>query len=103
MSGERGTAEPAVLKAIAREKYEAMRTRALETFGPWCRFCGETDPVVLTFDHIIPIRRPGAGRSVGIRTFWYGMKAGKESPFNIQILCANCHARKTRMERSQCQ
>lgn len=57
-----------------------------------CVNCGESDPVVLEFDHI-----DGATKSFGISEAIYS-KSFKKVEAEIakcQILCANCHKRKT--------
>jgi 5-methylcytosine-specific restriction endonuclease McrA len=61
-----------------------------------CIMCGENDPVVLDFDHINP-----ATKSFSIaKAITYGKKW--EEIFaeiqKCQILCANCHRRKTAKE-----
>ena len=71
-----------------------QRFKAIEVLGKVCKVCGMDDSDVLEFDHIEPILR----RTSGIRS--------KESSYEIlrhedpqavfQLLCANCHAKKTR-------
>ena len=61
--------------------------------------CGETDRTVLQIDHRYPILRK--------QTDWIGhhaalyrkMRDRDSSPFLVQVLCANCHHRKSTMER----
>ena len=68
-----------------------------------CRRCGIEDPVVLQFDHIVSTgesynyrrQRNGTGRN-NIYVLLYG----KVSPEIYQVLCANCHVRKTVNERN---
>jgi hypothetical protein len=71
------------------------RLRLLKALDPWCVMCGETDTTVLVVDHRAPLL-DGGGRDV--RATWVRVRKGRESPFNLQVLCANDHARKTRGE-----
>jgi len=60
-----------------------------------CVECGETDPVVLEFDHI-------HGKDKDIATMagqGYSIKAITKEIAKCQVLCANCHRRKTSIER----
>ena len=58
--------------------------------------CGESDPEVLQFDHTDPTEKSlGIARMVG---GGYSISAIKEEMDKTQILCANCHARKTAKE-----
>lgn len=72
-----------------------QRLKAIELLGKVCNVCGMDDLDVLEFDHIEPIFR----RTSGLRS--------KESSSEIlrhdnpresfQLLCANCHSKKTRV------
>jgi 5-methylcytosine-specific restriction endonuclease McrA len=55
--------------------------------------------VLLEFDHVVPI---GAGMQIkrGTHATLTRLRTGRESPLNLQVLCANCHVRKTTMEAS---
>jgi 5-methylcytosine-specific restriction endonuclease McrA len=55
-----------------------------------CVHCGETDPVVLEFDHL---RDKKMAVSRLLRR--YSPKMVKEEIAKCQVLCANCHRRKT--------
>lgn len=59
-----------------------------------CRRCGESDPVVLEFDHIKPKqnRQKSISLLAGSNTSW---KKVLEEIKKCQVLCANCHRRKT--------
>jgi 5-methylcytosine-specific restriction endonuclease McrA len=83
----------AVLRSNRKEKLLAL-------FGPFCSLCGESDEAVLMVDHVCPIRAPRGGQAIGPSPTLGRLGSGKESPFNIQILCANCHMRKTRVDGS---
>jgi hypothetical protein len=96
---------PRALKG-AREYRERTRVRGvrrsktllLEMIGPFCSFCGETDPVILQFDHKVPIGH-NSERGSGADFLLTRLRHGEESPFNLQTVCANDHARKTAIER----
>lgn len=92
-------AHPRTVQATGRRSYEKRRNAVLDILGPWCAFCGETDRIILQVDHKIPLMAGSNGRTIG--RLYRTMLDGKESPFNLQILCATCHMRKTAMER-QC-
>ena len=68
--------------------------------GPWCNVCGETDLAVLEVDHIAPVHA-GRGLARGTVRLYADLLSGRETPFNLQVLCANDHLRKTRQERAQ--
>jgi len=94
------TSHPKQQRAINIRNQDATKSRILEMLGPFCNRCGESDPVVLQFDHVAPRMSRGPERNGGgVRTLLTGLRNGSESPFNLQVLCANCHARKTFTER----
>ena len=61
-----------------------------------CVVCGEGDPVVLDFDHIDP-KAKGFTISQGIRQR-KKLEVIKKEMEKCQVLCANCHRRKTAKE-----
>jgi 5-methylcytosine-specific restriction endonuclease McrA len=80
--------------------YDKMRQEsdmilAYEILGNKCVYCGEKDKWVLEIDHIKPIRRAIRGSFVG-KTLYRAILNGKTE--NLQLLCANCHKRKTILE-----
>jgi 5-methylcytosine-specific restriction endonuclease McrA len=87
--------------ATNRKIQSVAKQQMLDLLGPFCNLCGETDPVVLQFDHKAPMRYPRNQRRPGPGSLMAAFRAGKESLFNVQVLCANCHARKTNMEHHQ--
>lgn len=61
-----------------------------------CKLCGESDPRVLDFDHIDPTTKSfGIARALTNGVPWNKIIAEMEK---CQILCANCHRRKTAEE-----
>ena len=56
-----------------------------------CSHCGETDPVVLEFDHIEPSKKY---REIS-KLVSYSRKTLEKEIEKCQVLCANCHRRKT--------
>lgn len=60
-----------------------------------CRVCGETDPVVLDFDHLDPSLKHPKLRTVGGN--WGKLSWGEmeQELGKVQVLCANDHRRKT--------
>lgn len=73
-----------------RDYGRRMREEALSVLGGTCVVCGETDLRVLQIDHIKPIRTKSRGARNG---FHKSIVDGLVD--NLQVLCANCHARKT--------
>lgn len=71
-----------------------QRVKAMTILGNVCIACGMDDPDVLEFDHIEPILR----RTAGVRSNDACYEVIRhENPREIfQLLCANCHAKKTR-------
>lgn len=61
-----------------------------------CVQCGERDPIVLEFDHI-------KGRKVravsDMAILGYSIDSIREEIEKCQVLCSNCHRRKTHQER----
>jgi 5-methylcytosine-specific restriction endonuclease McrA len=71
-----------------------QRVKALGALGDRCVVCGMDDPDVLEFDHIEPLFR----KSSGIKSKdTYQEVLRHDNPTEVfQLLCANCHAKKTR-------
>lgn len=66
---------------LKTRRWQALRQEILERDGWKCRCCGERRR--LEVDHIEPVR-DAPGKSF--------------DPANLQVLCASCHTRKTRIE-----
>ena len=86
-------------RAQGRASNRRVKLRVLELLGPFCAFCGETDPVVLELGHVIPVLREGKWKRGTLQRLIGRLRNGKDSPFAFQVICANCHARKTDIER----
>lgn len=83
------------------QKHNDLAWRILsELIGDQCVVCGEADPIVLNVDHKAPLLRAGRRATSGpASSILVRLRDGRENPFNLQVLCANCHARKTAAER----
>lgn len=63
-----------------------------------CKICGEKDPVVLEYDHRVGTTKLYNVSDMMINKF--SMKLIKEEIRKCDILCANCHRRKTAKDRN---
>jgi 5-methylcytosine-specific restriction endonuclease McrA len=80
-------------------RYDRVKLRLQQLFGGVCALCSESDPRVLVLDHKASRgNRRERTRPTGPRSILAALRNGKENPFNLQLLCANCHARKTASE-----
>lgn len=61
-----------------------------------CAVCGESDPLVLQFDHIENYKKT-MDISNAIQNAW-GLAKLRNEIDKCQVLCANCHARKSAMQ-----
>jgi hypothetical protein len=61
-----------------------------------CIDCGETDPIVLDFDHVRDTKTSGISRMMRHYCTWEELE--KEIA-KCDVRCANCHRRKTAKER----
>ncbi len=91
-----GTATcPRCLRSAARTK-ERARRRALDVLGPSCSRCGLEDPWVLEVDHR---RNDGAAHraqeGTGSAVFRWIIANPVAARMRLQVLCCNCHRRKT--------
>lgn len=72
-----------------------VRDKAIEILGSVCCVCGMDDKDVLEFDHIEPVLRRTSGEK---RKDVYKMIHASQDPLlEFQLLCANCHTKKTRL------
>ena len=75
--------------------HETLRILAFDALGHKCALCGQRDSDVLMLDHIKPIRH----RQTLILTenVYIDIVIHKKAD-NLQLLCANCHLRKSVQE-----
>ena len=57
-----------------------------------CVDCGETDPIILEFDHVTGTKDFNISDAV---RFGYGMKKIIAEMAKCEVRCANCHRKKT--------
>jgi hypothetical protein len=76
-------------QAIGRE--EIMRRIRSYKLGKSCVDCGESDPIVLEFDHVRGEKRADIGRMSQVAT-WAKIE---DEIAKCELRCANCHRRKT--------
>lgn len=74
--------------AVRLERNRELIWKHLTTH--WCNGCGETDPVVLEFNHLGDKRG-----NVSDMVRWASVKTLREEIEKCEVLCANCHRRKT--------
>jgi hypothetical protein len=84
-----------------REYVVQYRTRAREYIYAYlqshpCVDCGETDPLVLDFDHVRGVKRESISQLVRSQATLEVIKA---EIAKCDVRCANCHRRKTAKER----
>lgn len=90
-------AEAIPRRAYALDKYYAAQREIFELFGGRCAVCSEADWTVLSVDHIHGdgyLEGPARG---GVRNY----NRVRMNPERYQLLCANCHRRKTIADRQR--
>lgn len=88
---KKGKEELAAYKAKQRKKLRGIVLEYLDTHP--CVVCGELDPIVLEFDHLDPSTKYGSIADLVGRT--HGEATIRREIEKCQVLCANCHRRKT--------
>lgn len=91
--------DPEKWKELCRERTRKHRKEVLykkkqelqAILGSKCAHCGEVDPIVLEFDHIDPATKT----MVISMSYNKPMEILVEEIKKCQLLCANCHKRKT--------
>lgn len=73
---------------IGRRNAKKERERIIQKLGGKCVVCSERDLAVLELDHIIPLFNSKGRETTCI-------EEAKKNPEKFQVLCANCHRRKT--------
>ena len=73
-----------------RKKNKAFVDRVKRMFN--CVDCGESNPVVLDFDHVKGEKKRAIADMV---SNYYSIKTIKEEMRKCEIRCANCHRKKT--------
>lgn len=109
------TRDPAKRRAASRRHYEANRERVKtrardhnqrmrELVRAWlleylkehpCVDCGETNPIVLEFDHVRGLKLFNIGEVAGRRM---SLKTVQSEVAKCEVRCANCHRSKTYRE-----
>ena len=75
------------------------RIRVLEKLGGRCVVCNIEDISVLQIDHIIPLNT--GTRRLTLTQLFPKILRDEYDTTTLQILCANCHMRKTTNERKK--
>jgi len=83
-----------IYKNRTKERKDKIRRHIFDYLNQSeCKVCGEKDPVVLQFDHRDPSEKNFAlSEAVGRKM---SIKRINEEIAKCDILCANCHARRT--------
>ena len=83
-----------------RKQNLIRRTKVLKMLGDKCKRCGYNDNAsALQIDHIKPLLRDyGDGSHGSNQRLVAEICRGTKTTKNLQILCANCHAIKTKEE-----
>lgn len=83
----------------AQRREQRMRDEMIAAYGGKCAQCGEADPDVLELDHVSGNGAQHREQVAGARnrSIKYWLRANNYPP-GFQLLCANCHRRKSRRE-----
>lgn len=82
--------------AFATEYLRRVRDEALDLLGGRCVRCGEADRVVLDIDHIDGSGHVDGRNRGGLKL----VRKVRANPGQFQLLCCNCHRRKTAAQRN---
>lgn len=74
-----------------------QRLSAIDRLGGKCIVCEIDDPDVLEFDHIEPLLRKSNNQPKCKGDTYKQILRDESSSSKFQLLCANCHTKKTRM------
>lgn len=89
-------ARAVVFKEFARDRNKKYVQNFLRD-NP-CVDCGETDPIVLEFDHVRGVKRKNVADMINAA---YSLESLAEEITKCEVRCANCHRRKTYKERKR--
>lgn len=64
-----------------------------------CVDCGESDPIVLEFDHVYGEKKKNVGL---MAREGYGLKSIQDEINKCEVVCANCHKRRTYSRLVEC-
>jgi 5-methylcytosine-specific restriction endonuclease McrA len=82
-------------KAKRKRKIDDKKRRLFELLcNSECAICGENDPLVLEFDHLFE-KKADISTLISSTCSWSELK---REMAKCQILCSNCHKRKTHAE-----
>jgi hypothetical protein len=88
-----------LLKKNKDKRYrQGLRLKAIELMGGRCSVCLIEDHDVLEFDHITPLLRKTSGIKSKGETAAHVIR-DQDRDKNFQLLCANCHTKKTRFNK----
>jgi Zn finger protein HypA/HybF involved in hydrogenase expression len=90
------TAKEAARRQVLRRTDRAKALIRTYLEGP-CADCGMMEPEIMEFDHV-PERGP---KLYGIREYRAGWKALQVEIEKCDVVCPNCHARRTNIRRVQ--
>ena len=87
-------------KTTQKKSRMKRRLDAIASLGGLCCSCGNDNPIVLEFDHIVPIQwRTNslikANGQHNVNTINAMVNNGEDPTEMYQLLCANCHKLKT--------
>ncbi len=84
-------------RAYQKQKHVRNRQKVLDFLGGMCVCCRHSDYDVLQIDHVIPINLPSKKRMPACQMFFHILN-GNLPKSDFQLLCANCHMKKTVIE-----
>lgn len=84
------------IRESTRNRTKVLKAEVIQHYGARCAYCGESEPIFLTVDHInndgYMCRNKQGKRLVGRPLYKYIVTNG--FPSNIQVLCFNCNCAK---------
>lgn len=79
------------MNEITKNHFQVAKLRIFEIYDNKCNHCDETDPIVLSLDHIEPVGKKRLATSVIFTRILSNPELHKK---NYQLLCRNCNWRK---------